>query len=115
MVLRAVTTNFREMTPNREEASCCGGGAGLVAVPEAYDQRLLGGRSKAEQIKRSGAQIVVAACENCRLQLGDLSGEHGLGVGIIALADLVVKTMQLPGAKETIEERITTEAEIARK
>lgn len=114
IVLRAATTNFREMTPNREEAYCCGGGAGLVAVPETYELRLLAGKPKAEQVRRSGAEIVVAACENCRLQLGDLSGEYGLGVGVTALADLVVRAMRLPGAKETIEEKMTAEAKVSK-
>lgn len=114
IVLRAATMNFRELTPNRAEAYCCGGGAGLVAVPETYELRLLAGKPKAEQIRRSGAEIVVAACENCRLQLGDLSGEYGLGVGVTALADLVVRAMRLPGAKETIEEKMTAESKVSK-
>jgi Fe-S oxidoreductase len=107
LVLKAATTNFVELTPNREEAYCCGGGAGLVALPEAYDTRIAAGKPKADQVQRSGAQIVVAACENCRLQLGDVSGYYGLGVGVTALADLVVKAMRLPGAEASIEEKIT--------
>jgi Fe-S oxidoreductase len=107
IVLRAVAADFHELTPNREEAYCCGGGAGLVALPEAYDIRMLAGKPKAEQVKRSGAQVVVAACENCRLQLGDLTGYYGLGIGVTALADLVVKAMRLPGNKSTIEHVFT--------
>jgi Fe-S oxidoreductase len=110
LVLQAATTQFIEMTPNREEAYCCGGGAGLVALPEAAELRMVAGKPKAEQVRASGAQVVAAACENCRLQLGDLSGHYGLGVGVVALADLVVKAMRLPGARESIEERLTAEA-----
>jgi Fe-S oxidoreductase len=97
------------MAPNREEAYCCGGGAGLVALPEAAELRMLAGKPKADQVRKSGAQVVAAACENCRLQLGDLSGHYGLGVGVVALADLVVRAMRLPGARESIEERMTAE------
>ncbi len=96
-VLKAVTTNFRELTPNRDEALCCGGGAGLVAVPEAYDIRMQAGKPKVDQIRRSQASVVVAACENCRLQIGDLSEAYEMGVTVTALADLVVKAMRLPG------------------
>ena len=110
IVLNAATTDFRELTPNREEAYCCGGGAGLVALPEAYDIRMTAGKPKADQVKRSGAQVVVAACENCCLQIGDLNGHYGLGVGVTALADLVVKAMRLPGDKATIEHLMTTQA-----
>jgi len=111
-ILRSVAMDFREMTPNREEAFCCGGGAGLVAVPEAAEIRLAAGKPKAEQVKRTGAQVVAAACENCRLQLGDLSGHFGLGVGVVALADLVVKAMRLPGQAESIEEKMRSEARV---
>jgi Fe-S oxidoreductase len=100
LILRAVAQNFREMTPNREEAYCCGGGSGLVALPDYEAVRLAAGRPKVEQIKRSGARLVAAACENCRLQLGDLSEHYRVGFGVTALADLVVKAMRLPGAEQ---------------
>lgn len=102
-VLRAVTQNFVEMTPNRAEAYCCGGGGGLVALPEYEALRLKAGQPKAEQIRRTGAQVVVAACENCRLQIGDLNHHYGLNVEITALADLVVKAMRLPATDHEVE------------
>ncbi len=103
-VLRAATLNFIEMTPNKAEAWCCGGGGGLVALPEYNERRLRAGRPKAEQIRRTGAGIVVAACENCRLQIGDLSRHYGLPVEITALADLVVKAMRLPTTQDHMKE-----------
>jgi Fe-S oxidoreductase len=112
LILKAVTTDFRELTPSREEAYCCGGGSGLVANPDLMDLRMLTGKPKVEQVRRSGASIVVAACENCRLQLGDLSSHYGAGFGVTAIADLVVKAMRLPGAQQTIEATMTaTETE----
>jgi Fe-S oxidoreductase len=97
LVLRAAATDVREMTPNREQAYCCGGGGGLVALPEYEERRLRAGRPKAEQIRKTGARIVAAACENCRLQIGELSAHYGLAVGVSSLADLVVRAMRLPG------------------
>ncbi|MBM3151853.1 MAG: (Fe-S)-binding protein [Chloroflexi bacterium] len=108
IIMKAVTTDFRELTPSREEAYCCGGGSGLVANPDVMDLRMLTGKPKVEQVRRSGASIVVAACENCRLQLGDLSAHYGAGFGVTAIADLVVKAMRLPGAKNTIETAMTS-------
>ena len=115
IIMRAVTNNFIELAPSRDEAYCCGGGSGLVALPEAFDIRMLAGKPKADQVMRSGATIVAAACENCRLQLGDLSEHYGLGVGVIALADLVVKAMRLPGAKDSLEEKITAQNSLVEK
>ena len=96
-ILREITTDLREMTPNGLENYCCGGGGGLVALPEYDEKRLAAGKPKVEQIRRTQAQVVVAACENCRLQLGDLNTHYNLDVKITALADLVVKAMRLPG------------------
>jgi Fe-S oxidoreductase len=103
-ILNAIAPNFREMTPNGLENYCCGGGGGLVALPEYEDKRMAMGKPKVEQIKRTGARTVVAACENCRLQLGDLNAHYELNVQITALADLVVKAMKLPGAPVDVGE-----------
>jgi Fe-S oxidoreductase len=110
-IMKAVSTNFIEMTPNREEAYCCGGGSGLVANPDVFDLRMLAGKPKLEQVQRTGATIVAAACENCRLQLGELSSHYGAGFGVTAIADLVVKAMRLPGAHQTVEARMTSISE----
>jgi len=97
-VLKRTVSDFREMTPNKDAAFCCGGGGGIVALEEYTDRRIAAGKPKADQIKQTGAKIVVAACENCRLQIGDLNTSYGLNVQITALTDLVVKAMRLPGA-----------------
>jgi len=95
-VLKKVVSDFREMTPNKAEALCCGGGGGLVALAEYAERRIAAGKPKAEQIKNAGARVVVAACENCRLQIGDLNEHYNLNVRITALTDLVVRAMRLP-------------------
>jgi Fe-S oxidoreductase len=95
-VLKHVVSDFREMTPNKAEALCCGGGGGLVALAEYAERRIAAGKPKADQIKKTGARVVVAACENCRLQLGDLNERYNLNVHITALTDLVVRAMRLP-------------------
>ena len=95
-VLKNVVSDFREMTPNKAEAICCGGGGGLVALAEYAERRLTAGKPKADQIKNTGAHVVVAACENCRLQIGDLNEHYKLNIRTTALTDLVVRAMRLP-------------------
>src|SRR5512147_307797 len=95
-VLKNVVSDCREMTPNREVALCCGGGGGLVALAEYAKRRIAAGKPKADQIKNTGARVVVAACENCRLQIGDLNEHYNLNVRITAITDLVVRAMRLP-------------------
>ena len=101
VIMRAAAQNYIEMSPTREENFCCGGGSGLVACPEAYDIRMTSGKPKLEQVNRTGAAVVAAACENCRLQLTDLSEHYGATYTVTALADLVVKAMRLPGNQPT--------------
>lgn len=100
-VLGKTVSDFREMTPNKDAALCCGGGGGLVALAEYADRRIAAGKPKADQIRQTGAKVVVAACENCRLQIGDLNEAYGLNVEITALTDLVVRAMKLPKGQPT--------------
>lgn len=92
-VLRAAVQDFREMTPNRENSYCCGGGGGLVAVEEKRELRLSVGAPKVRQIRETGTAIVVASCDNCRIQLGDLNERYGLGVQVKGLAELAVRAL----------------------
>ena len=64
-------------------------------VPHAKG-RIAAGKPKVDQIKNTGARVVVAACENCRLQIGDLNEHYNLNVRVSALTDLVIRAMKLP-------------------
>ncbi len=92
-ILQQVTKDFREMTPNKFENYCCGGGGGLVANLDAMDIRLQAGAPKAEQVRQTGAKMVAVACDNCRLQLGDLNDHYGLGVEVVGVTELVCKAL----------------------
>lgn len=92
-ILRAIVKDFRDMNPNGIENYCCGGGGGLVALPEYYEKRMKAGKPKAEQIRKTGAKIVAAACENCKLQLGDLNNYYGLNVQVKGVVDLVAEAI----------------------
>jgi len=60
--------NFVELTPNRANNFCCGAGGGNWPMP--YEkQSAAHGRFKVEQIKRTGANVVVVGCSNCRDQI----------------------------------------------
>jgi Fe-S oxidoreductase len=94
-VLRAVAADFVEMSPNREENWCCGGGGGLVAMGEE-DFRMRSGRVKAEQMRSTGAAVVVTACENCHSQLSDLSRHYSLGMRVEFLSHLAARALVRP-------------------
>lgn len=94
-LIRAVATDLRELTPNRELNWCCGGGGGLIAAPEMKETRMKAGRKKVEQIRQTGARWVVTSCENCKTQLNDLNEHYGLGVEIKGVIDLVAEGLVL--------------------
>jgi Fe-S oxidoreductase len=93
-LVHAVATDYREMTPNRELNWCCGGGGGLIAAAEdMYETRMQGGIPKVEQIRETGAEWVVTACENCKTQLEDLSEHYNLGIEIKGVIDLIADAL----------------------
>ena len=95
-VLRRAAWDFVEMTPNREHNYCCGGGGGMLAASEYAARRVAAGRLKAEQIRRTGAKVVVTPCHNCMDQLLELSKRYELGVEIRTLAEVVADALVVP-------------------
>ncbi len=60
--------NYVEMYPNRANNFCCGAGGGAWAAPYV-EERIFYGRTKAKQIKDTGAKLLIAPCHNCRDQI----------------------------------------------
>jgi Fe-S oxidoreductase len=94
-ILRAICSDFVEMTPNRTENYCCGGGGGTVSIDEIRKFRTgLMGKRKADQIRATGAKLVVAPCANCKKQLKEVLEDHGLDdVQVVGLHDLLLKVI----------------------
>ncbi len=91
-VLRHLGAEFVEMTPNRGDNWCCGGGGGLVAMGEK-DFRMWSARVKADQVKATGASVVATACENCHAQLSDLGAHYEWGARVAFLSGLVADAL----------------------
>jgi Fe-S oxidoreductase len=99
-ILRAICRDFVEMTPNRAENYCCGGGGGTVSIDEirAFRTGPLG-RRKADQIRETGATFVVSPCANCKKQLREVCEDNGLGdVTVVGLHDLLLKVIDFSAA-----------------
>jgi Fe-S oxidoreductase len=107
-VLKAAAQDFREMTPNRLQSLCCGGGAGLVALYDWSEARLKAGKPKADQIRATGAKVVVTSCDNCRHQITELNEHYGLGITVTSLCELTVQAIAPANElkTETTPERI---------
>jgi len=94
-ILKAICKNFIEMTPNRTENYCCGGGGGTVSIDEIREFRTKSmGKRKADQIRATGAKIVISPCANCKKQLREVCEDNGLeGVAVMGLHDLLLKAL----------------------
>ena len=93
-LLNAFCADFVEMTPNRENNICCGGGGGTVSIDEIRPYRTtVAGKAKAEQIRRTGAKYVVAPCANCKKQLRELMEDQKVDCEVVGLHDLIYKAI----------------------
>ena len=95
-LLDLVVTDFREMYPNRAENYCCTGGGGAMSMSEYTPRRLKSARVKADQLKETGAQIVVTSCHNCVDGLTDLIRHYELGMEVTQLVNLVANAIVIP-------------------
>ena len=92
-LLRLVSNDFVEMTPNRAENYCCTGGGGAMSMSEYTPRRLRSAKIKADQIAATGAKIVVTSCHNCVDGLSDLIKHYKLGCEVKQLVDLVADAL----------------------
>ena len=105
-ILKAICGNYVEMTPNRMENYCCGGGGGTVSIDEirAFRTGPLGKR-KADQIRDTGAEFVVSPCANCKKQLRELCQDNDLEeVEVVGVHDLLLKAIDFGPFQQMKEE-----------
>lgn len=70
--------NRVELYPTRQNQICCGGGGGAL-VTGYNKERIDYGRRKMNQIKKTGAEMVVVPCHSCHSQLTNLAEEYDMG------------------------------------
>ncbi|OGR14907.1 MAG: hypothetical protein A2341_18495 [Deltaproteobacteria bacterium RIFOXYB12_FULL_58_9] len=102
-LLNLVVSDFREMYPNRAENYCCTGGGGAMSMTEYTPQRLKSARVKADQLKATGAKVVVTSCHNCVDGLTDLIKHYGLDMEVTQLVNLVANSLLVEKAAEVPE------------
>ncbi|MFA5403544.1 MAG: (Fe-S)-binding protein [Ignavibacteria bacterium] len=94
-IIKNAVSNFVEMTPHGVDNFCCGGGGGQLAMSEYNERRMKIAEIKAEQIRKTGAKIVVTPCHNCVDQLMQIDAKFKLGVKIKTLAEVVADAIIL--------------------
>ncbi len=111
-LLQLVCSDFREMYPNRTENYCCTGGGGAMSMSEYTPRRLKSGIIKANQLKETGAEIVVTSCHNCVDGLTDVIRHYKLGIEVTQLVNLVANALVIePKVAVPVEEVVEVVAE----
>ena len=94
-VIKEAVPELIEMDPHGSDNFCCGGGGGLLAMSEFNDRRLKVGEIKADQIRATGANVVISPCHNCVDQLTQINHTYKLGVEIKSVAEIVADALVL--------------------
>ncbi len=66
-----------DLYPSKSNDYCCGGGGGALLTPFT-DARVHYARRKMEQIKRTGAELVVIPCHSCHGQIKSVLEAYGM-------------------------------------
>lgn len=107
VILRHICQDFVEMTPGGVDNYCCGGGGGTVSIDEIYEFRMtIGGLTKAEQIKDTGAYYVVTPCANCKKQVDELIAYHKIDAMKLGLHDLMLQAFDFPIREGAAAEKV---------
>ena len=91
--------NYIDMSPNRSNNFCCGGGGGFLQSghPEA---RRSYGRLKFDQIINTGADYCITPCHNCHSQIHDLSEHYEGRYHAVHLWTLICLSLGVLGENE---------------
>jgi Fe-S oxidoreductase len=91
--------NFVDMTPNRSNNFCCGGGGGYLQSGFT-EARHAYGRIKFDQVMATGARYVVTPCHNCHAQIHDLGEHFNGGYHVVHLWTLIALSLGALGEEE---------------
>ncbi len=95
IIINAAVDDFVEMEHNRHESFCCGGGGGALAMPEFSKRRIAAGKIKGDEIRATGAKIVLQSCHNCTDQLKEIVDHYHIPAKVMNLAELCAPALIL--------------------
>jgi heterodisulfide reductase subunit D len=79
-------SNIVEMERSRDNAMCCGNGAGLRTLFSEHAKKI--GKERIQQAKQTGASILVTSCPFCKNMLESQSGDDLI---VLDLPELVLQ------------------------
>jgi Fe-S oxidoreductase len=92
-VLKALGLELRDTDSNRRENYCCGGGCGEYVIKRAAPLRQKAFEIKKREFERTGADTIVTACANCRVNLSIGADNTRWSKPIKGLAEMVADNL----------------------
>jgi heterodisulfide reductase subunit D len=88
VILQAIPgVELVELSRNREEAFCCGGGGGVKLMYPDYSQKV--SDSRLTDITATGAEIISTICPACELNLTHATYEADLAMRVLDVAEIM--------------------------
>ncbi|MCD6250511.1 MAG: (Fe-S)-binding protein [candidate division Zixibacteria bacterium] len=96
-VINALCENFTDVHPRYEHNYCCMAGGGTINCgPPWKRSRMVSNKVKAEQLKATGADIIITPCHNCHSGIEDIIGFYKLGMHVKFISEIMVEVMEIP-------------------
>jgi heterodisulfide reductase subunit D len=91
-ILRSIPgLTFVELTANRNQSICCGGGGNLEMADGSLSGRIA--QNKIEEIQQTGSDIVVTACQQCVRTIKGKVRREKLDLEVVDITDIVVRSL----------------------
>jgi heterodisulfide reductase subunit D len=81
-----------EMTENRENAHCCGGGGNLESHDADLSQHIA--LRRVQQAVETGAEVLVSACQQCERTLANAARANKIRIRVMDINELVLKALE---------------------
>ncbi|MEJ2638373.1 MAG: (Fe-S)-binding protein [Desulfosarcinaceae bacterium] len=94
--------NFVDMTPNRSNNFCCGGGGGYLQSG-FHEARRQYGKIKFDQVMATDAKYCITPCHNCHAQIHDLSHHYKGGFYVSNLWTILSLSLGVLGENERVD------------
>ncbi len=95
-ILKAIPgVELIEMSGNREECKCCGGGGNLEMVRPELSAALA--QAKIEEIKATGAEMVITSCQQCVRTIFSNARKKKIPINVMDIIEFVLKNMKVQG------------------
>ena len=102
-IMKATCSDFRDVDPRFEHNYCCCAGGGVINCgPPWKATRVKGNRVKAEQLRATGAKIIVTPCHNCHSGIEDIISGYKLKMHAKFFSEILVECMEIPESLKAV-------------